>query len=233
MKLETIESVRLISNFSPIVPLIFYVRSLQEQSPLQNHIIAVIVVMSGSVDLVTFFAATPSLSNAYEVIHFFLATWFFYCLVYKKRSEPILLIGIGVYVSVLIYSVCMHGLFTYYIGLWSIGSVIIIVHAVVYFVNVSSMVVDRYFDSNLYSNIIFVVSISASAFVLALLLDTTLSIGDVIGANILWSIHNVFNIMKNLGFAFAFYYTGKRKIYMNMQQLEKIARQLEEEGDTE
>jgi hypothetical protein len=44
-----------------------------------------------------------------------------------------------------------------------------------------------------------------------------------------WSLHNIFNILKNIGLAIGFYYTGKRRIYMTMEQLEKIARKLKEE----
>ncbi|NBW36781.1 MAG: hypothetical protein EBR30_17505 [Cytophagia bacterium] len=39
-----------------------------------------------------------------------------------------------------------------------------------------------------------------------------------------WSIHNIINVLKNLGIALAFFLSGKRNVYMTFSQLERIGR---------
>ena len=173
--------------------------------------------------------------NEYEILMFFLTTWFFYELVYKKKSGFIALVSIGVYVAVLIFSIIKHGFYHNYSGLWVTGAITIVVHATVYVFNIPRMVIERYFDNNLLSNMIFTASMFIFFFVAAIiyfLYDPVSKTIDNDAFKGFWSIHNSFNILKNLGFALAFYYTGRRNIYMTLEQLNRIAQQLEEEQPT-
>jgi hypothetical protein len=235
MNYDAIEYIRIFSNLSVIIPLVFYMKKIND-TPIQNHIIGALIVVSGLSDLISYFNSTtsPIINNSYNLIQFILLVWFYYELVYKKRSEVVVLIGIGIYAAVLIFSLVKYGFFHHFTVLWSTASIIIVIHTFVYIFNVQAMTVERYFDSNLFSNMIFAGSIFCYFFVTFLifvLADTIFKNHDIETVKAYWTFHNIFNILKNIGFGLAFYYTGKRKIYMTMEQLERIARKMEEEGN--
>jgi hypothetical protein len=86
----------------------------------------------------------------------------------------------------------------------------------------------------LLSNMIFNAAFFIYAFialVMFFLFDSVTKHQDAQTFYAFWSIHNAFAIIKNIGFALAFYYTGKRQIYMTMEQLERIANELEKENN--
>ena len=232
---ENIEFIRILSAFSFIIPLVFWVRDTTI-SPLQNHIIGALIVVAGVSDLLSYLriANPQALYNIYNVVQLGLITWFYYELVYKKRSEFIVLISTGVYILILLVSVLKYGWPANYTLLWSTGSLIITIHSVTYAVNVQSMTIDRYFDKNLLSNVILSSSLFCyfiTTFIIFFLSDTIFKEHNLETVKAFWTLHNVFNILKNIGLAVGFYYTGKRKIYMTMEQLERIARKMEEEGN--
>jgi hypothetical protein len=233
MKNEIIEYIRLFSNLSVIIPLIFYLKGLKT-FPLQNHIIGLLIFASGLTDFLSYSRINTSsvLYNVHDIIQFFLLMWFYYELVYKKKSDLAALIGIGIYVSVLLFSILKYGFFQYYSGLWSVGAFIVSMSAFVYIFNIPRMIMERYFDSNLFSNMILNVSLVCYfviSFMIFYLMRAIYEGNNPETENAFWSLHNIFNILKNIGLAIGFYYTGKRKIYMTMEQLERIARKLEEE----
>jgi hypothetical protein len=232
MNTQVAEFLRWASHLSAVLPFVVFLPRLQK-SPIQNRIIGSLIILSLSTDTLSFYINSPILGNSFEILQFFLASWFFYELVYKKKSEFIALIGIGVYISVLIFSILKYGFDVYYLVLWTTGATITFIHTIVYVFNVPRMVIERYFDTNLLSNMIFNASMFIYFFaslIVFFLADS--SSKDQNTLQTFWSIHNAFNVLKNTGFALAFYYTGKRKIYMTFDQLEKIAQKLkQEEGD--
>jgi hypothetical protein len=233
MYAEVIEFIRWSANLSGIIPLIFYFRSIAH-FPKQNHLVAALIVLSGCTDALGLLIRTAVIPNVFEILQFMLITWFYFELVYKKKSEPVALICIGIYMAVAIYSVLTKGFEQNYTGLWCTGAFITLVHTVFYAFNVPRMVIERYFDSNLLSNMIFNCVIFGYSFVtlfMFFLLDYTARNQDIESFNTFWSIHNAFATIKNLGFALAFYYTGKRQIYMTLEQLQRIANELEEENN--
>jgi hypothetical protein len=232
---QLIEDIHVASSLSVFIPLAFYLRGIRS-FPIQNHLIGLLIIVSAVIDLITFFDPSPVLNNVFNITQFGILTFFFFLLVYKKKAEPVLLVAIGIYAAGLIYHVVTVGLSVGHSYLWSLASLILMMHAVTYFANVSNMVIDRYFDPNLFSNLIFSASIFIYFLVLfsvSLLLEAVVQLSqDMQTVKGFWAIHNIFNILKNVGFAWAFYYTGKRKIYMTLSQLEQIAKKLEEETDT-
>lgn len=231
MNPSIVEYIRLASQFSFIFPLILYFQR-PLSFPIQNHVVAGLIIISGLTDFISLYIGSPILFNAYELLQFGLITWFFFELIYKKRYKLIALIGIAIYLVVLALSVLQYGLHHSYTTLWTIGPFIILVHSLFYVFNIPRMVVDRYLDTNLLSNMIFNASMfiySLVALIIFILLDPVLSIKDVNLFKGFWSIHNAFNVIKNLGFAFAFYYTGKRHIYMTFQELERLTKKQEQE----
>jgi hypothetical protein len=233
MNNQVVEFVRWASNLSVIIPFIVYLPKISKY-PTQNHIVGGMIILSGLADAASFYHSSAIVFNLYQVLLFFSTTWFFYELVYKKKSEFIALVSIGVYLSVLIFSVVRYGLYQNYSSLWVTGAIISVIHATVYVFNIPRMVIDRYFDNNLLSNMIFTSSMFIFFFVAGIvyfLYDPISKAEEINTLKAFWSIHNAFNILKHLGFALAFYYTGKRSIYMTLEQLNRIAQQLEEEKD--
>lgn len=231
MNNNVVEFVRWASNLSVIIPVVVYLPRISK-FPIQNHIIGGLVVASGLTDAMSLYLHSPVLFNAYQIVMFFLTTWFFYELVYKKKSEFIALVSIGIYLSVLIFSIISSGLYVNYSNLWLTGAIITLVNSVVYIFNIPIMVIDRYFDSNLLSNMIFNASIFGFFFVATIiyfLFDPVSKLENINDVKAFWTIHNAFNILKNFGFALAFFYTGKRSVYMTVEQLERIAKHIENE----
>ena len=235
MKENIVRIIQLLSVFSVVAPVIFYFVKFRI-SPRQNHIIGSYIILCAAFDILITFQLLPNsiLYNGQDVFQFIILTWFYYELVYKKRSDLVMLVTIGTYIAVLLTCIFYQGIFKTYSFLWTTGSVIISIHALVYIFNVPRMVVDRYFDNNFFSNLIFNASLLFYFSMTILIFFVAESIfasenTDTIKA--FWSVHNMLNIVKNIGLAIGFYYTGKRQIYMTMTQLEKIAKRLEEEGD--
>ncbi|HEY0655004.1 MAG TPA: hypothetical protein VGD65_17825 [Chryseosolibacter sp.] len=141
-----------------------------------------------------------------------------------------MLIAIGLFIAVLIHSAASDGLTQNHYALWCTAAACTLVHSCVYVFNVPRMTVERYFDINLLSNMIFNAALTLYFFVavfMFLLLDHVAKTYGAEAFKAFWSVHNVFAILKNLGFALGFYYTGKREIYMTLEQLERIAMELE------
>ncbi|HEY0655736.1 MAG TPA: hypothetical protein VGD65_21525 [Chryseosolibacter sp.] len=234
MSANSIEYIRLLANLAFVVPLTFYVAKLRH-SPLQNHIIAALIALSACVDLLTYFGKlhAPPLYNIFTVIEFALITSFYYKLVYSKRGSLVMLISIGVFIATFLFSALRNDTTENYTTLWTVESILILIHGLVYIFNIQEMPIDRYFDAHLLSNMIFNMSFFFYATVTILifgLTDVIFRQHDIQTIKAFWAFHNMIAILKNVGFAIAFYYTGKREIYMTLEQLEKIARKLEEEG---
>jgi hypothetical protein len=236
MNTEIIEYIRIFSALSFVIPLVFYLKKVNS-SPIQNHVIGTLIIISGCSDLLSYLrlVSSPMLYNTYNIIQLVLITWFYYLLVYKKRSEFIVLISIGVYISILLFSFLKYGWFENYSLLWSAGSLIVTIHSIAYIFNLQTMTMDRYFDSNLLSNMIFNASMFCyfiTTFIIFFLTDIIFKQHNLETIKAFWSLHNIFNILKNVGLAIGFYYTGKRKIYMTVEQLERIARKFEYEKNS-
>lgn len=229
MNAQVVKYIEWFSHLSVFIPLIIYFRKWKGV-PSQHHIIGILILASAGFDTLSALVSSPVVYNIFDALQFALITWFYYKLVYQKRAELIALIAIGIYIALLTYSVVNLGVFTIYSALWSTGSAIILIHSLAYLFNISKMTLDRYFDIHLLSNMLFNVSIFIYfliVLIISVLFDTVARQQDVASFKAFWAVHNVFNILKNFGFALAFYYTGKRQIYMTLEQLERIARQLE------
>jgi hypothetical protein len=233
MKIDTIAFIQSVSIFSAIAPLIFYLVRFKI-SPRQNHIIGGFIIVCGIFDFMLGLRlfSVVILCNLQDVLQFFLLTWFYYELVYKKRADLVMLVSIGTYMAVLFACMYYMGISQNYSFAWTAASIIFTIHAMVYFFTIPKMVIDRYFDTNFFSNLIFN---AALFFYFSMTILIFFMVGDVIKSEdattirAFWGLHNIFNILKNIGLAIGFYYTGKRQIYMTMEQLERIARKLKEE----
>jgi hypothetical protein len=234
MNEKVVEVIQWSSYLSCLIPLAFYLYGFR-RFPIQNHLIGAVIILSATIDTISLFANFPFIHNLYEILQFLLLNWFYYVLVYNKKSEFIALVSIGSFLAVLIYSFLQKTSFNFYFfNVWGIGAIVMVVHALVYVVNIPRMLIQRYFDNNLLSNLMFNASIFIYFFVSLVaffLIDAASKSQTTDSLRGVWSIHNAFNIMKNIGFAVAFYQTGKRQVYMTFEQLEKLARALENENN--
>jgi hypothetical protein len=198
-------------------------------------VIGAVILLSGLADLVSLYTGSAILFNVFELLQFLLLTWFFYELLYKKRHKFLAAIGVGVYLAIFIFSFLNYGLHVNYSDLWAIGALIILIHTLFYILDIPHMIIERYLDMNLMSNLIFNASIfiyCLVALIVFVLYGSVSKTENFEAFKEFWAIHNAFNIVKNIGFAFAFFYTGKRNVYMTFEQLEKIAQKLkQEDGD--
>ncbi|HEY0656508.1 MAG TPA: hypothetical protein VGD65_25420 [Chryseosolibacter sp.] len=233
MKTEIIRFIQLFSFVSVVIPLIAYLTSIKK-APKQHHFIGALILISGLTDLSFYLRiyTSPMLSNLYSIMQFGIITGFYYNVVYKKRAGLAMSILIGVYVAILLFSLINYGIRENLTFLWAVGSLIIAIHCLSYVFNVNSMVLDRYFDIHLLSNVIFNTTFfgyGTMTFFIFLLTNIVFSNHDAETIDAFWSLHNIINILKNIGFAIGFYYIGKREIYMTLSQLEEIAQRLREE----
>jgi hypothetical protein len=234
MKDIAIEYIGLFSSLSITVPLVVYAIKFRNLSR-QHHLLAALIMLSAVSDFASYFRlSSPQIFfNLYGIIEFAIISTFYYVLVYKKKAQLILLMAIGVYLSVLLFSLLKHDFRENYTALWSVGSLIIALHGVAYIFSIPHMTIERYFDRDLLSNLI----LAGSSFCYAIVSFLIFALADLIferqdpeSIDAFWSLHNIFNIMKNIGFALGFYYVNKREIYITLEQLERIAKKLEE-GD--
>jgi hypothetical protein len=229
MNPEVVEFIRLTSQFSVILPLILYFRRVSDH-PMQNHVIGAAIILSGLTDFISLYIGSPVLFNVFDLVQFILMTWFFYELIYKKRHTYVAPIGVAIYLAVLVFSILKYGLYSNYPGVWIVGSLIIFIHTFFYVFGIPGMIIERYLDKNLLSNIIFNTSIFVYflvALIVFFLFVPVSKTEDLNAFKEFWAVHNAFNTVKNVGFAFAFYYTGKRSVYITLEQLERIGRKLE------
>jgi hypothetical protein len=90
------------------------------------------------------------------------------------------------------------------------------------------MIPERLLDKNLHSNLMISGSLTAYfllTFFLFLFTRYIFTTTNVDTSRLFWSFHNFANIGKNIGLAIGLYLTGKRNVYITLEQLEKIGRE--------
>jgi hypothetical protein len=216
---NTIEIIRYVSNCSIILPVFFYFFSRKSLSA-SSHIIGLLVIISGLCDGITFILFKKQISgvlisNFYGVSLFGLLSWFYYELFIKKSHNKnyrsILFAGTTVYFMCFIITLVVQGIFQYHDLLRSFGGGIIVTYSIVYFSSLSKTEVAPELKGSSWfvGGIIYYFAISISIFVLFQYLITNTE-PNVMRA--IWSVHNISNTIKNILFAFGFYYAGKSRI---------------------
>jgi hypothetical protein len=216
---------------STAVPIIiFLIRRLHQ--PRHNFTILGLLVFSLLSDAVIWYLSKTSRSsiiivNFYSITAFGLLSVFYYQIIFAKRSSLIQ------YFTTLLFLISMftlglNGFFLYANNyVWAISSIILGLYSILYFYFIPHMVIERYLDQNLFSNFVLNASLSVyflTSIILFLFMDFVFMHLSVAEAKAFWSIHNIVNILKNLGIAFAFFLSGKRKAYISIAQLEEMKR---------
>jgi hypothetical protein len=206
------------SAFSVVIPLVLYASRIRNL-PKAGHAIGALVISSAVLDATSWFLAsrkisTVLVSNIYGLLLFSLLCWFYYELFIKKSNNHnykiTLFTGVTAYVICLVIVLFTQGVFQYQDLLRAFSGLIILAFNIAFFhyllQSSSATLLQLYQALWFTSGVTFYFLASIGVFVCFqyLLVQTTPDVVEV-----LWSVHNVNNTIKNIVFAFGFYYAGK------------------------
>jgi hypothetical protein len=208
--------IRIASNVSVILPLIVYLSRIRHASS-RVHIIGVLVIVSAISDLVGLFLykqnqPTVILFNSYYAILFFLLTWFYYEVLFINSRRIILWVGLAIYLqSFILVTLYVQSFFEYQTLMWVITAIIMIIYSTAYFFySLSAIPASNIFNYTfMWINTAVLIYFCLNLFLFAMgshvltKLDRQMSM-------MLWSSHNVNNIIKNILFAIGIYLYKKK-----------------------
>ncbi len=215
--LKISDIIRVASNLSLLVPLSIYLTRIKYASR-QVHIIGVLIIVSGLFDLVGLLLfqkhqSTVVLFNTYYALLFFLLTWFYYEVLFVNTRRLMIWIGLAVYLqSFILITVFVQNFLQYQTVMWLITAVIMITYSIAYFFySLSTIASTGYFGYSLiWINIGVMIYFCLNLF-LFVMGNYVLTQLDAETSALIWSSHNINNIIKNVLFAVGIYFY-KRKI---------------------
>ncbi len=215
--LKISEVIRVASNLSLLLPLSIYLSRIKYASR-QVHIIGVLIIVSGLFDLVGLLLfqrhqSTVVLFNTYYAMLFFLLTWFYYEVLFVNTRRLMIWIGLAVYLqSFILITVFVQNFLQYQTVMWLITAVIMITYSIAYFFySLSTITSTGYFGYSLiWINIGVMIYFCLNLF-LFVMGNYVLTQLDAETSALIWSSHNINNIIKNVLFAVGIYFY-KRKI---------------------
>lgn len=208
--------VRVTSNVSLLFPLAMYLTRIRYASR-QVHIIGILIIVSGLCDLVGHFLfrhsqSTIVLFNTYYALLFFLLTWFYYEALFVNTRRIMIWIGLAVYLqSFILVTVFVQSFLQYQTLMWLITAMIMIIYSIAYFFySLSTITTSGYFGYSLiWINIGVMIYFCLNLF-LFLMGNYVLTRLDPETSALIWSSHNVNNIIKNILFAVGIYFYRKK-----------------------
>jgi hypothetical protein len=204
------EIIRLASILSVAVPLVIYLMKIRNVSK-PVHLIGILTIASAIADLsVAFFFAkgqsTVIIFNIYSILLFLLLSWFYYEIFLTKKGQRTVLGGVAVYIIsfILLTTTAHQSFFQYQTFLWTIAGMIMIIFSISYFLYLFSAPVTLSNFELLWINsgVLLYFSLNLFLFVMSGYVLTRL---DPEISLLIWSFHNVNNIMKNVLLAFGIY----------------------------
>lgn len=205
------EIVRLASNLSLAVPLALYVSRIKRVHR-EIHIIGALLVVSGVCDLIGFILfsrqeSTVVLFNTYYIILFLLLSWFYHQVLFTSHQRVLVWAGIALYaIAFLLVTAYVQGFTEYQTLMWLVTAVIMILYSIAYFFHSLTLIVnDGVFGSSLVwinIGVMLYFILNLFLFVMGNHLLTNLDPGT---SAMIWSSHNINNILKNLLFAIGIY----------------------------
>jgi hypothetical protein len=214
---NTSEIIRIASNVSLVVPLAIYFARFKYASK-RVHIIGGLIIVSAICDLIGFILSrgqhsTVVLFNAYYAILFFLLTWFYYEILFINNRRVMVWIGLAIYLqSFILITFFVQSFFEYQTLMWVITAIIMITYGIAYFFySFSALPASNVFGHTLIwinSGILIYFCLNLFLFILGNYVLTRL---DSEMSALIWSFHNVNNIIKNILFAVGIYFY-KRKV---------------------
>ena len=210
------EIVRLTSILSVVIPLILYVVKMRHASrPV--HFVGVLIIISALSDIAAYFLSargesTVTLFNSYYVIVFILLGWFYYEILPPEKSSRTTIAGLVVYVlAFILVTLYVQPFNVYQTFMWTITGMIMIFFSISYFINLFSarINVSSYELLWINSGILLYFSLNLFLFVMSSYILTKL---DPEISVLIWSFHNVNNIMKNVLFGCGIYAFSKERV---------------------
>jgi hypothetical protein len=200
-----------------LLPLLLYLSRIKYASR-QVHIIGVLLIVSGVCDLIgmVLFSRNQStvvLFNTYYALMFALLTWFYYEALFVNSRRMMIWVGLAIYVqSFVLVTIYVQSFLEYQTLMWVIGAVILIIYSIAYFFHsLSTISASGYFGYSLiWINIGIMIYFCLNLF-LFVMGNYVLTRLDPETSAMIWSSHNINNIIKNILFAIgiSFY---KRKV---------------------
>jgi hypothetical protein len=223
------EIIRLASISSVALPLILYF--VRIKSGLNTiHKIGGLVILSAASDLIALYLfntgqSTVFLFNSYYLAVFVFLAWFYYGIFVQKTSRNIVLGGAVLYaLSFVLITAFVQPYSEYQTFMWTITGVIALIFSISYFLSVFSaqQPMDNYGLLWINSGILFYFSFNLFLFVMSSYVLTQLA-PEL--SKLIWSFHNINNIVKNILLALGmFYFSAESMAHLHDQ----ISQQLRE-----
>src|SRR5687768_8938838 len=210
------EIIRMASNLSLLVPLSVYLTRIRYASR-QVHIIGILIIVSGVCDLAGLILfshrqSTVVLFNTYYALLFLLLTWFYYEALFVNTRRIMIWIGLAIYLqSFILITVYVQNFLQYQTLMWLITALIMITYSIAYFFySLSTITTSGYFGYSLvWINIGVMIYFCLNLF-LFLMGNYVLTKLDAETSALIWSSHNVNNIIKNILFAVGIFFYKKK-----------------------
>ncbi|HEY0742460.1 MAG TPA: hypothetical protein VGD40_13390 [Chryseosolibacter sp.] len=196
------EIIRYASIFSVAFPLILYLFRIKHLSR-SGHKIGAIVIVSAVCDLIAHFLFEAKMStvlvfNAYFLIFFVLLAWFYSDVLQTTRGKRTVQWGLGIYLlTYIVIAIFFQAFNEYQTLMWTLSGAICIIYSISYFISVFSAVRPMNDFGLLWINsgILFYFSFNLFLFIMSSYVLTKL---EPELSLIVWSFHNVNNIIKNI-----------------------------------
>lgn len=195
------------SSLSVLVPLTIYLFRFRKLGR-PEHVIGILVFVAAICDLTGYLLyraqqSTAVVFNVYYTLMFLILCRFYYDIIFKTKFKLAILIGVAVYVlSFVLITFYVQDFFFYQNLIWIIAGVILILYSITYFLNSLSEVPSTHlFDQSttwINTGVLFYFSFSLFLFSMG---DYLFSKQDTQVTLLLWSTHNINNIIKNTLFA--------------------------------
>lgn len=190
------------SMFSVAFPLILYLLRIRHVSR-SGHKIGAIVIISAVSDIIGYFLFQAKMStvlvfNGYFLISFVLLSWFYSDVLQSTRGKRTVQWGLGLYVlSFIVITAFFQSFNEYQTLMWTLAGAICIIFSISYFISVFSSMRPMNDFGLLWINsgILFYFSFNLFLFIMSSYVLTRLE--PELGL-IVWSFHNVNNIIKNV-----------------------------------
>lgn len=210
------EIIRVASNVSLLLPLLLYLSRFKYASR-QVHIIGILIIVSGIFDLIGLLLfsrhqSTVILFNTYYALMFGLLTWFYYEVLFINSRRIMVWIGVAVYVlSFVLVTAFVQSFAEYQTLMWVIGAIILIIYSIAYFFHsLSTISASGYFGYGLiWINVGIMIYFCLNLF-LFLMGNYVLTRLDPETSAMIWSSHNINNIIKNILFAIGISFSKKK-----------------------
>jgi hypothetical protein len=205
------------SSISVVLPLAMYFIRMKNAAR-RIHIIGALVMVSAVCDIIGMIlimerSSTVVLFNTYYALLFLLLTWFYYEILFINTRRVLVWIGLAIYLqSFLLVTIYVQSFFEYQTLMWVITAIIMIIYSISYFFySFSTISAGNIFSYTfIWINIGVMIYFCLNLFLFVMGSHVLTKLEPQVGA-LIWSSHNVNNILKNVLFAIGIYFY-RRKI---------------------